>query len=82
MALVSTLLEFSVARGYRPDNPAKGIKKPPVKKMDRYLSDEEIARLAVALNAEANKTGTQFAVAAIKLLLLTGARRGEIIGLQ
>ena len=62
VALVSTLLEFSVARGYRTDNPAKGIKKPPVRKMDRYLSDEEIARIAVALEAEAKKTGTQFAV--------------------
>jgi integrase len=82
VALISTLLEFSVARGYRPDNPAKGIKKPPVRKMDRYLSDEEIARLSVALEAEAKKTGNQFAVAAIKLLLLTGARRGEITGLQ
>jgi integrase len=82
VALVSTLLAFAVARGYRTDNPAKGIKKTPVKKMERYLSDEEIARLAVALEAETKKTGNQYPAAAIKLLLLTGARRGEILGLQ
>jgi integrase len=82
VALVSTLLAFAVARGYRTDNPTKGIKKTPVKKMERYLSDGEIARLAVALEAETKKTGNQYPVAAIKLLLLTGARRGEIFGLQ
>jgi integrase len=39
-------------------------------------------RLAVALYAETKKTGNQYPAAAIKLLLLTGARRGEIFGLQ
>ena len=106
VALVSTLLAFAVARGYRTDNPTKGVKKTPVKKMERYLSDEEtdnptkgvkktpvkkmerylsdeeIARLAVALEAETKKSGSQYPAAAIKLLLLTGARRGEITGLQ
>lgn len=82
VALVSTLLAFAMARGYRTDNPTKGIKKTPVKMMERYLSDEEIARLAVALGAETKKTGNQYPGAAIKLLLLTGARRGEILSLQ
>jgi integrase len=82
VTLVSILLAFAVARGYRTDNPTKGIKKTPVKKMERYLSDEEIARLAVALEAEKKKTGNQYPAAAIKLLLLTGARRSEILGLQ
>jgi integrase len=78
VALVSTLLGFAVARGYRMDNPAKGIKKTPVKKMERYLSDEEIAHVAVALEVETKKTDNQYPAAVIKLLLLTGARRGEV----
>ncbi len=82
VTLVSILLTFAVARGYRSDNPAKGIKKPPVRKMERFLCDEEIARLADALEAETRKTGNQYPAALIKLLLLTGARRGEIAGLQ
>jgi site-specific recombinase XerD len=82
IALMSTLLGFAVARGLRPDNPALGIKKPPVRKMERFLSEAEIARLAIALDAEANRTGDPYPAAAIKLLLLTGGRRGEIIGLQ
>jgi integrase len=82
VALVSTLLAFAVTRGLRPDNPARGVKKPPVRKMERFLSEVEIARLAAALDAEENRTANPYPAAAIKLLLLTGGRRGEIIGLQ
>jgi integrase len=82
VALMSTLLAFAVARGLRPDNPARGVKKPPVRKLERFLSEDEIARLAVALDAESNRTGNPYPAAAIKLLLLTGGRRGEILGLQ
>lgn len=82
VALLSTLLTFAVARELRSDNPAKGIKKPPTRKMERFLSEQEISRLAAALDVEAEVSGNPFPVAAIKLLLLTGARRGEIIGLQ
>jgi len=57
---------------------AKGIKKPSVRKLERFLSAEEISRLAIALEAEAETTGNPYPSAAIKLLLLTGARRGEI----
>ena len=59
-------------RGLRPDNPALGIKKPPIQKMERFLSEEEIARLASALEAEARVTSNPYPAAAIKLLLLTG----------
>jgi integrase len=82
VALVSTLLAFAVARGLRVDNPAHGVKKPPVRKMERFLSEEEIARLAAALSTEGSRTGNPYPAAAIRLLLLTGGRRGEILGLQ
>jgi hypothetical protein len=35
---MTTLLRFAVARGLRLDNPAKGIKKPPTRKLDGFLS--------------------------------------------
>lgn len=82
VALMSTLMAFAVARGLRSDNPARGVKKPPVRKMERFLSEGEIARLAVALDAESRRTGNPYPAAAIKLLLLTGGRRSEILGLQ
>ena len=82
VALMGTVLAFAVARGLRSDNPARGVKKPRVRKMERFLSEDEIARLAVALDTESNRTGNPYPAAAIKLLLLTGGRRGEILGLQ
>ena len=59
VALVSTLMAFAVARKLRSDNPAVGIKKPPVRKMERFLSEEEIARLSRALDAETAASGNQ-----------------------
>lgn len=82
VALMSALLAFAVARRFREDNPALGIKKPPVRKMERFLSEQEIAQLATALSGEVTRTGNLYPAAAIKLLLLTGARRGEVLGLQ
>ena len=52
VALMGTVLAFAVARGLRSDNPARGVKKPRVRKMERFLSEDEIARLAVALDTE------------------------------
>lgn len=80
--LLGTLMAFAVRRGMRPDNPAHGVKKPPVRKMERFLSEAEIGRLAVALDEYVTDGGNEFAAAAIKLLLLTGARRNEILSLQ
>lgn len=82
VALLSTIFGFAVERRLRSDNPAQGIKKPPVRKMERFLSEQEFARLAIALDAEANSTNNPYPTAAIKLLLLTGCRRSEILNLR
>jgi integrase len=82
VALASTIFAFAAARGLRADNPARGIKKAPVRKVERFLSEAEIARLAEALDEEASRSGNPYPSAAIKLLLLTGCRRGEIVNLR
>jgi integrase len=82
VALVSSIYAFAIGRGLCPDNPARGVKKAPVRKVERFLSEAEIARLAKALDAEAQKSGNPYPSAAIKLLLLTGCRKGEILNLR
>jgi integrase len=82
VALASTVLQFAVDRGIRTDNPARGVKKPPVRKMQRFLSEAELARLAEALEHEARTSDNPLVVSAIRLLALTGCRRGEIEGLR
>ncbi len=56
------------------DNPAASLKTAPDVCRERFLSVEEAQRLLAALAADDN----QVAAKAIKLLLLTGARRNEI----
>jgi integrase len=82
VALASSVFAFAVARGLCASNPARGVKKAPVRKLERFLSEAEIARLAEALDTEAQHTGNPYASSAIKLLLLTGCRRGEIVNLR
>ena len=82
VTLVGAIFAFAIERGLCADNPARGVKKAPVRKVERFLSEAEIARLAAALDAEAARTGNPYPSAAIKLLLLTGCRRGEIVSLR
>jgi integrase len=81
VALVSAIFAFANERGICAANPARGVKKAPVRKLERFLSEVEIARLAAALDAEAQRNGNPYPSAAIKLLL-TGCRRGEIVNLR
>jgi len=81
VTLVSAIFAFANERGICAANPARGVKKAPVRKVERFLAEAEIGRLAAVLDAEAQRTGNPFPSAAIKLLLLTGCRRGEIVNL-
>jgi len=61
---------------WRQDNPSRGVQRNPEEKRERYLSKPELIALARALNEHPEVTSAN----AIKLLLLTGARRGEVLG--
>lgn len=61
---------------WREDNPASGVRRNQEEKRHRYLNRAEIAALAHALNEHSEPMSAN----AIKLLMLTGARRGEVLG--
>ena len=82
LAVLGAVMSFAIARGLREDNPVRGVKKPPTRRMERFLSEAEIARLGEALDAEARATIDPYPAAAIRLLLMTGCRRSEILGLR
>jgi len=78
LALLSKM--FSLASGpweLREGNPCKGIQKFPENRRERFLDHAEIQRVFKALN-NAPKHNRQSANA-IRLLILTGARRGEVL---
>jgi|SRR5579862_642032 len=82
VTLVSTIFGFAIERGMYTDNPARGVKKAQVRKIERFLSQAEFTRLAEALDAEEQRSGNPYPTTAIRLLLLTGCRRGEIVNLR
>ena len=83
LTTLSAALGFAMTRGLRADNPALGIRKFPGKKIERFLSPAELARLGQVLaSAAALGVESPFALAAIRLLMLTGCRKNEILTLK
>lgn len=74
-AVLSRAMSLAVKLGWREDNPVKGIERNQEERRYRYLTGDELRRLTEAL---ATHSGQQ-AANAVRLLLLTGARRGEIL---
>ena len=82
LALVSKMFNLAELWGYRPDgsNPTRHIGKYPEKARQRFLTLEEVARVSNALDELVSEGGiTLDMAAAIRLLLLTGARLNEIL---
>jgi integrase len=75
LALLSRLFSLSIRWHMRPDNPVRGVERNPEHKRHRYLTAGELARLATVLDGLRD----QGAANAVRLLLLTGARRGELL---
>ena len=75
------ILNFAVACGHIDSNPARGVELNRRAKPARFLSREEVTRLHGALDRHSRKCGGQQADI-VRLLLLTGCRRGEIVNLR
>ncbi|WP_005035521.1 tyrosine-type recombinase/integrase [Holophaga foetida] len=93
-AVLSKMFSLASLWGLRPglSNPAQGQARSPETKKDRHLSDKELVALGAALrhlepagNGEERPLMVmppedQYALAAIRLALLTGMRKSELIG--
>ena len=75
IALLSRIFSLAIKWEYRTENPCKGIERNQEQKRKRYLSRDELVRLTTALAGH----GDQQAANIVRLLLLTGARRGELL---
>jgi integrase len=82
LGLLGGIFSFAVDRGMRQDNPVRGIKRFADKKNERFLSPEELARLGKVLQKALEDGENATAIAAIRLLILTGCRKSEILGLK
>lgn len=85
LSVLSKMMGWATKRGLFPSesNPCRGIDRYKENKRERFLSAAELSRLGEALReAEQDNEMSPYSVAAIRLLLLTGARRSEILTLK
>jgi integrase len=85
VATVRAILNFGIDLGLRPpaSNPAQRIKMYRERKLERFLSEPEIAKAAdgIAKAEQAGRIGPH-AAAGLRLALFTGARSGEVTAAQ
>ena len=79
--ILQQIMNFAVASGHIDANPARGVKRNRRSALTRFLSREEIGRLHKVLDEQSGKSREQQADI-IRLLLLTGCRRSEIVQLR
>ena len=76
--VMTKMFKLAIRWGMRADNPASAVEMNTELARKRYMSADELARLTAALPKHPNKKFADI----IRLLLLTGARRGEVRSMQ
>jgi integrase len=75
VAVLSKAINFSMTLGWRDDNPVRGVERNHEDRRERFLSPAELAFLSDALQAHREQRSAN----AIRLLMLTGARKSEVL---
>ena len=77
------IMNHAISRGHIETNPTRGLKRNPRPKLTRFLSREEISRLHEVLDRyETRRPSSKAQVDIIRLLLLTGCRKSEVLNLR
>jgi len=83
LAVLGAMLQFAVGRRLIPANAAKGVPLLKGARKERFLTEAEVAQLAETLAAmEDEHKLSPIAASAVRLLLLTGCRKSEILSLR
>jgi integrase len=83
LAVLAAMMQFAVVRRLIPTNPAKGVPLLKGQRKERFLSEAEVAKLADTLaEMEREHRLNPTAAAAVRVLLLTGCRKSEILTLR
>lgn len=78
VGLLGGIFSFAFDCGFVDSNPVRGVSRFPDKKGSRYLSQQELVALGDALNDGLIAGLNEQAIAILRLLIFTGARKGEI----
>ena len=83
LLVLRQIMNHAIARGHIETNPTRSVKRNPRPKLTRFLSRDEIGRLHEVLDRyEAKRPSSKAQADIIRLLLLTGCRKSEILNLR
>jgi integrase len=75
LALLSKMFSLAIKWGWTRDNPARGIARYQEQPRERWLKEEELTWLGEALDKEADQNQAD----ALRVIMLSGARKGEVL---
>ena len=82
VGMLGGIFSFAVRKKLCTQNPVHGVARFPDRKVERFLSPAELARLGETLAAAEQGGVNPYAVAAIRMLMFTGCRKAEILTLR
>lgn len=78
VGLLGGIFSYACEAGLIDENPVSGVTRHKDKRNQRFLTQDDIAVIGTCLKSLENDGKSHAAISIVRLLLLTGARRGEI----
>jgi len=79
VGMLGGILQYAMKQGWRPDNPARGVTRYADNPIEHSLSLKKLTKLGETLTQAELEGENPYAIAAIRLLMLTGCRKNEIL---
>ena len=82
MDILRQVFNYAIELGQMERNPANGVRRNPRPRTTRFLSRAEVGRVRAVLDSHRGRGSGSQQADIIRLLLLTGCRKGEVVGLR